>query len=165
MLHDKNFRMDYPKYAFRHNSNLDTFAFESEGKNGVITKIVQIIEIEDDVSQKRFYNLSLADYKQGAFDFNSITDNRDTKTVFGSIASIVRFYTEAFPDRKVLITGSTRERSRLYQIHISNNIDEILKQFWVFGKKYDSTVFVEFNKNETYQTILVESKKTFNFKT
>jgi hypothetical protein len=58
----------------------------------------------------------------------------------------------------VFIIGSDERRSKLYQIHISNNLDEIQKEFNVYGRKYNSEEFEEFVKGENYQAFLVERK-------
>ena len=53
---------------------------------------------------------------------------------------------------------STKARTRLYQMGISNNLEAIEKDFTVYGlkaKKWES-----FNKKATYEAFLVKRKKT-----
>ena len=111
------------------------------------------------------YNVALEDWTDGKIEDNLITNNGDVKMVMATIGRIVMYYTHHFPDREIFAAGSTRNRSRLYQMLVSNNLAEIGKNFTVFGIRYADQVTDEletyaemFEKTETYGAILIIRK-------
>ncbi|WP_410528418.1 DUF6934 family protein [Segetibacter sp. 3557_3] len=63
---------------------------------------------------------------KGWVTFHNITDNHDTKKkLWASITDVVEHYTEAFRHQWIHITGDTLVKTRLYRMHISNNLEEI----------------------------------------
>lgn len=57
----------------------------------------------------------------------------------------------------VFVTGSTKARTRLYRIGITNNLEEIQKDFDVFGL-YNNNWHL-FKKQAEYEAFLVMKKK------
>ena len=60
-------------------------------------------------------------------------------------------------DAWVFATGSTEAKTRLYRMGISNHLDELKKDFYVYGMKFDET-FEEFIIGEDYLGFLVTRK-------
>jgi hypothetical protein len=156
--------MNQEQYEIRSADDLSVFGFTSTGRNGDIIKLVQFRQIQTDVSANR-YNLGLGDWVDDHVDGETITNNGDIKKVMATIGRIVLFYTTKFPEREIFASGSTRHRSRLYQMLVSNNLEEIERDFEVFGIRYRDNVSNElegvaekFKKNKTYGAILVTRK-------
>ena len=156
--------MNLQHYEINSTEDLNTYVFVSSGRNGDIFKIVQFTHIQSESSSNR-YNLALGDWIDGRVEDTPVTNNGDVKTVMATIGEIVTYYTQNFPEREIFAAGSTRNRSRLYQMLISNNLAEIERNFEVFGIKYldQSTDELEshagkFEKTETYGAVLVIRK-------
>jgi hypothetical protein len=48
-------------------------------------------------------------------------------------------FTGKYPHTWVFATGSTEVRTRLYRMGITNNLEELKKDFYVFGMKIDES--------------------------
>lgn len=156
--------MNQEQYEIKSASDLSVFGFTSTGRRGDILKLVQFRHIQTEVSTNR-YNLGLGDWVDDRVDGDIITNNGDIKKVMATIGRIVLLYTSQFPEREIFASGSTRDRSRLYQMLVSNNLEEIEKDFHVFGIRCQNDLTDElevtgekFTKNETYGAILVTRK-------
>jgi len=147
--------MAIDNYDVKYSSNLMTFEFVSEGIKGKITKVVQYTPR----GLKNFYNLGFGDKKEetGEVDDMIITDNGDSKKVLATVASTVYRFTEKYPDAMIYATGSTKSRTRMYRIGISNNLKDIRKDFFVFGLKNNQ--WHDFEADKEYEGFLVVRKK------
>lgn len=132
----------------------DVYWFKSKGLQREVIKIVEIQEM--DVENR--YNLSLGDYTNGEVNYSVISNNRDTKVVMASIALIVEEYTKQHPERELFVIGDTPLKTRLYQMHLSNNLHEIQKEFYVWGQRDIGMEFEIFEKGKQYTSFLVKRK-------
>ena len=132
------------------------FEFISEGLKGVIRKRVQYRLVQNE----NIYNLAFGDVNAETDDFDDkvITDNNDSKKVLATVASTVYTFTEKYPTAIVYAEGSNAARTRLYRIGISNNLEELTKDFKVFGF-LDNIGWVEYRKNEDYSAFYIFRKK------
>ncbi len=148
--------MKYPRYQYTTEKELHLFEFDSVGIKGVIKKIVQYTEM----SIENYYNLGFGDLNEetGEVDDKVVTNNGDGLKVLSTVVSTVYAFTGKYPDAKVFATGSTESRTRLYRMGISNNLEELKKDFLVYGLKTDET-FEEFIVGEDYLGFLVTRKK------
>ena len=108
--------MNYKPYTLNVNENKTRFQFQSVGKRGIFEKVIQFMPLPNGL-----YNLALLDYNQVTGEENnlSITDNGDMPEVLATVMkAIIIFFTE-FPDRTVYFKGSSKSRTRLYQISIN----------------------------------------------
>jgi uncharacterized protein YlxP (DUF503 family) len=114
------------------NSNL-SFKFQSIGPKGVIKKRVLFRKIIS--SNENYYNLSFGDWdeQRGRADDLAITNNNDTDKVLSTVANTILKFVQHFPDSNILIIGSTKSRTRLYQMAIRRNIVEIENLFYLQG--------------------------------
>ena len=146
--------MRNPQYKLNTSENLTTFEFISEGPKGLIPKIVRYTKID----VPNLYNLGFGDKLGDTEDFDDkiITDNKDSEKVLTTVARTIFLFTNNYTDAYVLITGSTPSRTRLYQIGISNHLEDILKDFEVIGVK--NTVLEKFKKNQNYEAFLIIRK-------
>ena len=130
------------------------YRFFSEGPNGSIEKRVYF----QSLPVPNRYNLALCDIIYGKENYENITGNKDLDMVFGTIAAIVQHFINSFPNAEVYLTGNTKAKTRLYQIKVANNLEEIQTDFEVYGCKVDAGPFTSFRKGENYTGILVKRK-------
>ncbi len=110
------------------------YEFISEGAQGRISKLI----IYSETHLRNFYNLGFGDKDEtGNIDDEVVTNNGDSEKVLVpiniGIASTLYIFTDRFPEARIFATGSTKARTRLYRIGISNNFEEIEMDFEVFG--------------------------------
>ncbi len=122
--------MKQDKYQLKSSKSLTVFEFISEGPKGRIKKIVQLSE----TNLKDFYNLGFGDKNEDSeeIDDTIITNNGDSQKVLATVAATVYAFTEKNPNAWIYATGSTKVRTRLYRIGITNYIKEIKKDFEVY---------------------------------
>ena len=135
--------MRLDRYEIEADEYFLAFEFISEGPKGQILKWIRFIKSEDtDV-----YNLAFGDKKVDEDDFDDevVSDNKDSQKVLATVAASVIVFTEKHPQAWVYAKGSTKSRTRLYQIGISQNFDELKQYFHVLGL-YDNK-WVKFEKN------------------
>jgi hypothetical protein len=137
------------------NDEFDIFEFVSTGKNGAIKKRVAFAQTD----LENVYNLAMGDVVDGdELDDLSITDNGDRNKILATIADIVDLYTRKFPERWVLFRGVTPGRTRLYQMAISINLEELSKVYEIQG--YIEGQFDSFRKDMRVSSFLIKRKKS-----
>ncbi len=142
--------MILPRYELKSDASLTVFEFTSVGKNGAIPKIVQYSE----TNLKDFYNLGFGDKDllTGEVDDKFISDNGDSQKVLATVVATVYAFTDKYPESWIYATGSTKSRTRLYRIGLTNNLEEILKDFELYGLNRDE--WQEFAKGIEYEAFL-----------
>ena len=145
--------MNLEKYPLVTDDEHLTYEFLSEGPKGTIKKVVLFQEVEDNV-----FNLAFGDWDEEKQKINDKTrsNNSDRDKVLATVASTVIDFIKYHPDASIFAQGSTRARTRLYQIAILSNLEEISKSFEIQG---NSGGFWEpFEDKKNYQAILLEAK-------
>lgn len=147
--------MQFPKYNYTTDAASETFEFISEGPNGSITKMVQYTE----TNLENVFNLAFGDYNEMTGKINDaiVTNNNDSKKVLATVASTVYAFTGKKPAAIVYASGSNDARTRLYRIGITNNLEEIVKDFDVFGFRNDN--WEKFMTGVEYEAFVVKRKK------
>ena len=142
-------------YELEETLNGLTFEFTSVGPKGKIPKLV----VYSKVHSKGIYNLGFGDKdpNTGAINDFVITDNKDSQKVLATVASTVYYFTHRYPKAVIVAKGSTKARTRLYQMGISNNLEEITPDFKVLGRKEGT--WQRFEKNVQYDMFLITLKK------
>lgn len=132
--------MLFPRYELKADKSLEVFEFVSVGDKGEITKIIQFLQLSDNL-----YNLGFGDKDANTGEISDIivSNNGDSRKVLATVAASVYAFTTKHSDALVYATGSTKSRTRLYRIGITNNLEEILKDFEIFGLREGE--FEEFN--------------------
>jgi len=148
--------MNKPKYLYKSERFLTVFEFISEGPKGQIKKMVQYT----DTGTENVFNLAFGDYDEETNSINdiSITNNGDSTKVLATVASTVYAFTEKHPNAWIFATGSTVVRTRLYRMGITNNIEEIIVDFDVYGLTIDTNIWEEFIVGEDYEAFLITKK-------
>lgn len=142
------------RYALDADDEFMVFEFISTGPRGEISKLIQYSQTE----KKNIYNLGFGDkdLETGSFDDQVISNNGDSQKILATVAETVYTFTEKYPGAGIFATGSTRARTRLYRIGITNNLAEILDDFELYGLK--DGMWEEFRKSVVYQTFLVKRR-------
>lgn len=148
--------MNLDRYSFETNKSFLDFEFESEGPNGKIKKVVRFSP--QNANGITYFNLGFGDVNPdtGNIDDLSKSNNGDREKILATIAHIVLVFTEHFPDVMVYAQGSTPSRTRLYQIGITNNFDEIAPILNVYG--FSDAGWLPFEKGLNYEAFLVSRK-------
>lgn len=144
------------KYPVTIGETLMVFEFVSEGIRGSIPKLV----IYSETHLHNFYNLGFGDKDEttGQIDDEVITNNGDSEKVLATVASTLYIFMDKFPDAMVFAMGSSKARTRLYRMGISNHLAEIQKDFDVYGLVGNS--WKPFEKQTEFIAFLVTKKKS-----
>ena len=147
--------MRLERYNFEKDSTQMLFEFISEGPKGQIVKRVQYSKIE---GSDKVYNLAFGDKKMGdeEIDDTIVTDNKDSQKILATVAATVLTFTDTYKDVVVFAVGSTKARTRLYQIGIAKNLDELQLYFDIFG--YYQKKWFKFERNTPYEAFYVKRK-------
>lgn len=126
--------MNNDHYLLTGDEEFPVYYFFSEGSRGSIKKAVffQLI----DVGQK-LYNLAFGDWDDftNSLDDQVRSDNRDTQKVLNTVAIAVIDFMSKNSEAKLIAKGSTESRTRLYQMNILRNLQDISKDYDVQGFK------------------------------
>lgn len=148
--------MNLDRYPVAVSDSSFVYEFVSEGKNGKVAKII----VFSKTHVHNLYNLVLGDknLETGEIDDAVTTNNGDSRKVLATVASTLYSFTQKFPDVMIFAEGSTRSRTRLYKIGISNHLNLITPDFEVFGFTLKSE-WESFNSKSDYSAFLVIRKK------
>ena len=127
--------MKLPKYPLAASDKLLTFEFVSEGKNGLIHKLVRY----QPTNLKDIYNLAFGDkdHSTGEIDDTVISNNGDSEKVLTTVVATLYAFTDKYPDIWIYATGSTKARTRLYRTGITKFLSEVTEDFEVLGERND----------------------------
>jgi hypothetical protein len=145
------------RYQYKTEEHFEYFEFYSEGPKGIIKKVVEYQQ----TSKADIYNLAFGDFDEVAkgIDDLSITNNGDSLKVLSTVASTIYAFTNKHPMAKIIATGSTSARTRLYRMGITNNLEEISQDFAIFGFETKNNSWVNFEVGEDYEAFLVTKKE------
>ncbi|MDY0078766.1 MAG: hypothetical protein RBR87_15970 [Bacteroidales bacterium] len=107
---------------------------------------------------KGVYNLAFGDKDHSTGDINDtvISNNGDSEKVLASVVATVYAFTDRYPDAWIYATGSTKSRTRLYQIGIAKFFSEVEEDFEVLGERNND--WEVFRKSVSYEGFLVRRK-------
>jgi len=105
------------------------------------------------------YHLAFGNYIECDDDLDdlSVSNNRDTQTILATVASTVLHFMQNHPEAWVAAEGSTKARTRLYQIGISQNLADTPDDFIIFGYNQSGN-WEPFTKNREYARFLITRK-------
>ena len=146
--------MKLPRYELKAEKSLMVYEFISEGSKGQIPKLIKFSE----TSLKGFYNLAFGDKDEftGEIDDNVVSNNGDSEKVLATVVASVYAFTDLEKDAWVYATGSSQSRTRLYRMGITKYLDEILKDFVIFGLREGE--WENFEKEIDYTAFVVRRK-------
>jgi hypothetical protein len=148
--------MNKEHYLLEANTSRMEFEFVSEGPNGKIRKAVIYTLVND--SGFTFYNLGFGDLNEttGELDDLSKSNNGDRNKVLATVARTVLEFTSHFPKAIVIAKGSTSSRTRLYQMGLASNLEDIGKMLYVLG--FINGNWCQFERNVNYEAFMVYRK-------
>jgi len=147
--------MNINKYPVTVGATSMVYEFVSEGSKGKILKLV----IYSETHLHNFYNLGFGDKDEvtGKINDSVVTNNGDSEKVLATVASTLYEFTNRFPEAMIFATGSTKARTRLYRIGITNNIDLIKPDFEIFGLTNEKE-WIPFETKKEFEAFLVKRK-------
>lgn len=146
--------MRLPKYPLVSGDKLQTFEFVSEGRKGLIHKLVQYKQ----TNLKNIFNLAFGDkdHTTGDIDDTIISNNGDSEKVLATVVATIYAFTDKYPDAWIYATGSTKARTRLYRMGITKYLSEVTMDFEILGERNDD--WETFRKNIEYEGFLIRRK-------
>jgi len=146
--------MELPRYKLLAAKSRTVFEFTSEGPNGEIHKLIKFTRIHTKV----VFNLAFGDKKPGTNDIDDevVSNNGDSKKILATVADAVDRFTRDYPSTWIYATGSTKSRTRLYQMSISKYLPEVIKNFEVYGLIKGE--WQTFRNGIAYEAFLVKRK-------
>ncbi|WP_343691299.1 hypothetical protein [Chitinophaga sp.] len=151
--------MKKDKYPYILNETTARFDFESTGPNGTIKKTVDYYKIGTWIDGSQVYNLAFGDWdeKNNVINDLSRTDNNDRDKILATVASTVIDMVSVMNEIAIYAEGSTPARTRLYQMAININKEEIEGILNIYGYIDEKRQLFESGKN--YEAFLVTRKK------
>ncbi|MDZ7899657.1 MAG: hypothetical protein U5N85_16750 [Arcicella sp.] len=142
--------MNQPTYSVRFDADNDYYIFESIGKNGSIFKVVAFSKIQHNV-----YNFGFGDYdlETKAIDDENVSDNGDMIKVLATVIDIALKFLSENPMIFILIEGSSKTRTQLYQRILNTYYDDLIDSYEIYGSNDGN--FEEFQKNTDYESFLI----------
>jgi hypothetical protein len=138
------------------------YEFASVGPKGAIPKIIQLTTTDDET----IYNLAFGNkLHDGSIDDLARNNNNDRNKILATVVMALKIFFNKYPGKWVYFTGSSPERTRLYRMAITLNLDELSADFEIVGKLAINNSFIDvpFEKEVNYFGFLVRAKKP-NFK-
>jgi len=148
--------MKYEAYvAVVANPDFRRVEFVSIGKRGEISKRINFTPTQ----WPNVYNLSFGDIIDDEdIDDYKISDNGDRNKILATVLKVVKAYTMKYPERWLYFTGSTEQRTRLYRMAVSLNLEELSEVFEIFAEIEGQDEFVRFQKGLNIKAFLVKRK-------
>jgi hypothetical protein len=145
--------MHLPGYAAVANASHNTYEFLSSGPKGTIKKVVLYMEVEPGI-----FNLGFGDWDEieQAVKDDTRTNNADRDKVLATVASTVVDFMHYHPDAILFAEGETPAKTRLYQMGINTEWQEISRLFEVQG--LGSEGWEPFQKEKNYKALTLRAK-------
>lgn len=129
------------------------FEFFSIGFRGVLLKRV----VFQPTRNQFLYNLVMGDVDiNGNLNCDSISNNGDTHKVLATIIRIVEMHLSEYPRRVIGFYGNTIQKTRLYRMLISNNLEYLLLNFMLYSLVNDKVIL--FKKNMPVDVFFITTK-------
>ncbi|WP_428655441.1 DUF6934 family protein [Runella sp.] len=123
--------MDQPVYPYKKSEDVLIFEFESYGSSRISKKKIVYSSLEE---SPNLYSLSLFEVLEGGqLDIYTESRNKDMIKILSTVLHTIFDFFAAYPNSKIIFTGSTQERTRLYRIVIGKLLRETTLKFAVMG--------------------------------
>ena len=148
--------MQMEAYLFIKRPESFYYEFFSDGPNGSIKKVVEFYRLQD--QEQEIYNLGFGDWDEENQCINGLatTNNLDRDKVLATVAETVIAFIHDHPQAIILAVGSTKSRTRLYQMMISKALDQISLLFYIQG--YINEKWEPFRKGVNFTAFLLKGK-------
>jgi len=159
--------MDSERYKdVRSSIDNSEYKFISEGKDGLIEKVVQYKIFDEALPD--LYNLGFGHLHENgkSIDDTVRADNGDMMKILSTVAFTVNDFVKHYPKKRIYIRGSDPVRTRVYQMAISKYYGEISKEYKIYGHLLEHMAegsegkyhLEPFQKNKNYFGFLVVRK-------
>ena len=147
--------MNRPFYDFETSEDTLRFEFDSVSPQKHIRKVVEYTPLPDN---PRIYNLGFGDLREdGNIDDLIVSNNQDMEMILSTVVQTIFKFFELKPTNTIIFLGSTKSRTRLYQIVITKYLLEAADFLTVRGiRNGRAELFVE---NQNYEAFLINIKK------
>ena len=135
------------------------FSFVSNGPNGEIKILVQF-NITENAS---IYNLGFGNLLvDGNIDDIVKNNNKDRNKVLATVTATIYEFTSKYADKFIFFKGSTPERTRLYRMAITNNLEVLQVDFEIYGVviHQDGYAIEFFQRRSNYFGFMIKRKIT-----
>lgn len=147
--------MNLPRYDYLPNEDFTDYEFYSEGPNGQIKKMISFT-----VAQEKpvlIYNLAFGDVDDtGNINDAVASNNEDRDKVLATVVTSINDFCSKHGNHLIFAQGSDAVRTRLYQMGIARNLEEISKEFDIRG--LTNKGWEPFTKNRNYNAFLANKK-------
>lgn len=154
--------MNYPKYNLSTSEDNVTFTFISSGPRGEINKIIkyECIDYRQNIYNLCFGNLVIKDGDVTIDDLD-VSDNGDRDIILATVVASIYIYSSNYRDRNIYIQGSSRSRTRLYQMAISKEFQSLSQHFDIRGvtKNENNLTTSPFDRKINYDGFLIIPKR------
>lgn len=143
--------MNEPAYLFERVEDRLIFSFESLSATKTIHKLIEFRLLD---SSLELYNLALVDVLQdGTASDLTVSNNQDMPKVLATVFQTIVYFFDKHPNAKILIQGSTKTRTRLYQMAIVKYLEELERSFRIWG--FIGTDVERFGKGKNYDSFII----------
>ena len=139
-------------YPFRASEDYLFYYFESRSEERTIHKAVQFEKIGADIYNRAFGAL---DENREINDF-CVSNNQDMNKVLATVVRTALTFFEAYPDRRVYFTGSSKARLRLYSAILAREFENWKPVFEVLGIQNGNPV--PFEQGVNYESFIINRK-------
>lgn len=146
--------MNELSYEFKRIEDKFTFEFESVSEEKIIKKVIEFSLLDANHS---LYNIALIDIlNDGSASDITISNNNDMPKVLATVFQAINYFLNKYPTSRVYIKGSTKSRTRLYQIAIAKYKEELEPKFIILGLINDDLQV--FQKGINFDSFIITRK-------
>ena len=147
--------MNLPRYDYTPSENFTDYEFYSNGPNGQIKKIITFSLVQE--QPVIVYNLAFGDVDENGDINDAVTsNNEDRDKVLATVAHSIHDFCNQHGNHFIYVKGSNPARTRLYQMSVARNLEEITKEFEIRGLTDNG--WQAFVKNVNYNAFLTNRK-------
>jgi hypothetical protein len=135
------------------------YEFTSFGPKGAIPKIIRFTTSNNDETT---FDLALGNKMVGGnLDDLARDNNKDRNKILATVVTVLKIFFDNYPDKWVFFRGSTPERTRLYRMAITLNLEELSTEFEIVGALTEKSTFRDgsFQKGIDYFGFFVQRKR------
>lgn len=154
--------MDVEQYSLRTSQDETIYLFDSIGRYGRITKVISfdqiVIPLSGNFEIDTLYNLGFGDYDwtTHTLDDRAKSRNGDRDKVLATVAAAALDFLDKHPDSALYATGSTPERTRLYQMGLNRYYEEISPTYQIWGRRDNQ--WESFEQKQNYDAFVLRKK-------
>ena len=115
-------------YTYLVSPDKTIYLFQSEGKNGKITKVIAFTLVG-----RNLWNVGFGDLNEEQIDDSVVSNNHDIVKLISTVAKAIYEFSDKFPSRRIQIKPVDEKRKRLYNHVFRRNYEAINAIFQIKG--------------------------------